>query len=217
MSTSLTGGPPQIVEVLIPGGPPGPPGPQGPPGAAGASSLTDLTDVTGAGGYGQSPVDDGSSTFPLTRVTTQEDLEAVLAEVAAVNWHNIGQPGEPAFLSQFRNIGDPWSPCRYRMLANSTVRMQGTVTCDDPSVADATWVPIFTLPPEATPDYSLEFCALTNDDAFSKLYVWDTGDVIWGGYVLGPHAPISRLPLNFLSWSTTGPVPMLADALAARP
>jgi hypothetical protein len=216
MSVNVSGGPPQIIEVQVPGGPPGPPGPQGPPGA---STLTELTDVTGEGGYGQSPVDDGSQTFPLTRVTTQEDLEAVLTEVAAVNWHDIGTAGEPPFQSQFRNIGDPWSPCRYRILANSTVRMQGTICCDDQTIADATWVPIFTLPPEARPDYTLEFSALTNDNAISKLYVWDNGDVIWGGYAdgLGPHAPISRLPLNFLSWSTTGPAPLLTDALAARP
>jgi hypothetical protein len=214
MSVNVQGGPPQIIEVQVPGGPPGPPGPQGPPGA---STLTELTDVTGEGGYGQSPVDDGSQTFPLTRVTTQEDLEAVLAEVAAVNWHDIGAPGEPPFQSMFRNIGDPWSPCRYRILANSTVRMQGTICCDDQTISDATWVPIFTLPPEARPDYTLEFSALTNDNAISKVYVWADGTVVWAGYAIGPHAPISRLPLNYLSWSTTGPAPLLTDALAARP
>jgi len=217
MTITTQGGPPQIIEVQIPSGPPGPQGPAGPAGAPGATTLTDLTDVTGAGGYGQSPVDDGSSTFPLTRVTTQEDLEAVLASVAAVTWHDIGAAGEPAFQSQFRNIGDPWSPCRYRLLANSTVRLQGTVCCDDQTIADATWVLIFTLPPEARPDYTLEFSALTNDDAFSRLYIWDNGDVIWGGYALGPHAPIGRLPLNFVSWSTAGPAPAITNALAARP
>jgi hypothetical protein len=217
MTITSTGGPPQIIEVQIPSGPPGPQGPAGPAGAPGATTLTDLTDVTGAGGYGQSPVDDGSSTFPLTRVTTQEDLQAVLASVAAVTWHDIGAAGEPAFQSQFRNIGDPWSPARFRILANSTVRMQGTVTCDDQTIADANWIPIFTLPPEARPDYNLEFMALTNDNAISKLYVWNDGTVVWAGYAIGTHAPISRLPLNFLSWSTTGPATMLADALAARP
>ena len=141
----------------------------------------------------------------------------MLASVAAVTWHDIGAAGEPPFLSSFRNIGDPWSPARFRVLANSTVRMQGTVTCDDPTIADSTWLPIFTLPPELAPDYNLEFAALTNDNAFSKLFIWNTGDVIWGGYVMGTHAPIARLPLNFISWSTTGPATMLADALAARP
>jgi hypothetical protein len=182
-------------------------------GGGGATTLTELTDVTGTPGLGKSPVDDGTATFPLTPVTTQADLDAVLAEVAAVNWHNIGTPGEPPFQSQFRNIGDPWSPARYRLLANSTVRMQGTITCDDPTIIDSTWVPIFTLPAEAAPDYNLEFTALTNDNAWSKLYIWDTGDVIWAGYVIGTHAPIARLPLNFLSWSTSGPTTQLAQAL----
>jgi len=211
--TTVTGGPPQIIEVLIPGGPPGPPGPQGPPGA---STLTDLTDVTGAGGPGTGPVDDGTGTFPLTRVTTEADLNAVLTMVATVTWHDIGALGEPPFQSSFRNIGDPWSPCRYRLLANSTVRLQGTIACDDPTIADATWIPIFQLPPQARPDYNLEFSALTNDNAFSKLYVMADGQVVWGGYVTGPHAPISRLPLNFLSWSTAGPAPLIAEAHQAR-
>jgi hypothetical protein len=207
---------PDVIEIQLPGGPPGPPGPAGPAGPAGATTLTDLTDVTGQGGAGQSPVDDGTSTFPLTRVTTEEDIEAILASVAAVDWHDIGAPDEPPFLSQFRNIGDPWSRCSYRILANSTVRLQGTVCCDDQTISDATWIPIFTLPPEARPGYNLEFSALTNDDAFSKLFIWETGEVIWGGYAIGAHAPITRLPLNFLSWSTAGPVATLANAIAAR-
>jgi hypothetical protein len=205
--TTITGppGPPTVVEVYLPGGPPGPPGPPGPVGPPG--SLTDLTDVTGTTGLRKAPVDDGSGTFPLTPVTTQDDLDAVLTSVATVNWHNIGDPGQPPFLSGFRNIGDPWSPARYRTLANSTVRLQGTICCDDTTIADSTWIPIFTLPPQAAPDYNLEFCALTNDNAFSRLYIWNTGDIIWAGYIMGPHAPISRLPLNFISWSTTGPTP----------
>jgi hypothetical protein len=188
--------------------------------SSGGGSLAGLSDVTGEPGPGKSPVGDNSGMFPLVPVTTQDDLDAVLAEVAAVSWHNIGDPGEPPFLSEFRNIGDPWSPLRYRVLANSTVRMQGTVCCDDQTIGSSTWVPIFTLPAAVAPDYSLEFCALTNDTAFSKLYIWDTGDVIWGGYVNTsgsmPTDPVGRLPLNFLSWSTTGPAPMLAAALEAR-
>jgi len=216
MSVTSQGGPPQIIEVQIPSGPPGPPGPIGPAGPAGATSLTDLTDVTGTGGYGQSPVDDGTSVFPLTRVTTEDDLNAILQSVAAVDWHDIGTPNEPPFLSQFRNIGDPWSPLRYRHLANSTVRLQGTICCDDTTISDATWIPICTLPADMAPDYNLEFSAVTNDNSISKLYIWDTGDIIWGGYVTGPHAPITRLPVNFISWSTK-PSTILADAIAARP
>jgi len=61
------------------------------------------------------------------------------------------------------------------------------------------------LPAEAAPGANLEFAVLTNDNAFSKILVWDSGQVIWGGYAIGTHAPISRLPLNQLSWSIANP------------
>jgi hypothetical protein len=186
-----------------------------PASGTGDGTLTGLTDVTGTAGIGKAPVDDGSGTFPLTPVTTHDDLDNVLAQVAAVNWHDIGAPGQPPFQNQFRNIGDPWSPARYRTLANSTIRLQGTITCDDPTIADATWLPIFVLPADAAPGANLEFMALTNDNAISRLYVWADGTVIWAGYAIGPHAPITRLPLNFLSWSSTGPMPLLMDAVDA--
>lgn len=176
------------------------------PSGGGASTLVDLTDVTGTPAAGTAPVYNDSGVAPLTPVTTQDDLDAVLTRVAAVDWHDVGAAGEPAFQSQFRNMGDPWSPLRFRIMANSTIRLQGTICCDDQSIADSTWIPIFNLPAECAPGYNLEFCALTNDDAFSRLYVWEDGSVIWAGFVMGPHAPVSRLPLNFISWTTAQPV-----------
>lgn len=171
----------------------------------GSSTLTGLTDVTGQPNPGTAPVYDHSGIAPLTPVTTQDDLDAVLTSVAAITWHDIGAAGEPAFQSAFRNMGDPWSPLRYRILANSTIRLQGTICCDDQTISDSTWVPICQLPPECAPGYNLEFCALTNDNAFSRLYIWEDGSVIWAGYVIGTHAPVSRLPLNFISWTTAEP------------
>jgi hypothetical protein len=173
----------------------------------GPTSLTDLADVTGVPGIGKAPVSVSGGEFPLTHIVTQTDLDAVLATVAGVDWHDIGAPGEPQFLSGFRNIGDPWSPARYRLLANSTIRIQGTVCCDDATIQDATWIPIFQLPPEAAPANNLEFVTLTNDDAWSRVYVWASGEVIWAGYTGAPHAAVGRLPLNMLSWSTSGPAP----------
>lgn len=174
-------------------------------GGSGGGSLTDLDDVTGSPETGSAPVYDGSGDAPLTLITTQEDLEGVLAQVASVERLLIGGEGAPPFLSQFRNIGDPWAPASFRQLANSTLRLEGTVMCQDGTIADATWIPIFTLPEEAAPGVNLEFFVLTNDNAISKVFVWDDGQVIWGGYAIGTHAPISRLPLNSISWSIANP------------
>lgn len=174
-------------------------------GGSGGGSLTDLTDVTGEPGPGKSPVADDAGSFPLTRVTTEDDLTAVLDSVAEVVWHDIGAPGEPPFLSQFFNLGDPWSPARYRALLNSTVRVQGTVGCSDPTIVDATWIPIFQIPAEHAPGANLEFFTFANDANPCRMFVWADGTVVWGGYTSTPHPPIDRLPLNFLSWSTVSP------------
>lgn len=183
----------------------------------GATTLTELTDVTGTGGPGTSPVGDSSGVYPLTAITTKDDLQAVLDRVAAVDWHDIGAPGEPAFAANWRNIGEPWGIARYRVLANSTIRVEGTVTCDDASIQDATWVPIFQLPAELAPSQNLEYFVFANDDATPcRVFVWDDGTVIFGGYTATPHNPVERLPLNFLSWSTQGPAPLLQDAIADR-
>jgi hypothetical protein len=184
--------------------------------AGGAGSLTGLTDVTGDPGLGKSPVDDGTGTFPLTPITTQADLDAVLARVAAVDWHTIGDPGEAPFAPGWRNIGEPWASARYRLLANSTVRIQGTVTSDDTTIVDATWIPIFQVPAEAAPGENLEFFTLANEQDICRMYVWADGTVVWGGYTSTPHNPVTRLPINFLSWSTIGPSPILADTLTQR-
>lgn len=180
-------------------------------GGGGPTSLTDLTDVTGLPGVGKAPVSVAGGDFPLTHIVTQTDLDAVLSTVAGVEWHDIGSAGEPPFLSGFRNIGDPWSPARYRMLANSTVRIQGTVCCDDATIEDATWIPIFQLPADAAPANNLEFVTLTNDDAWSRIIVWTDGTVVWGGYTTVPHVAVSRLPINMLSWSTSGQAPAQAS------
>lgn len=179
---------------LIVGGDPG----------GGPTSLTDLTDVTGEPGLGKAPVDDGAGVFPLTEVTTREDLDAVLADVARVERHPIGASGEPGFLSGFRNIGDPWAAASYRHLSNGTVRLEGTVMCQDDTIGDATWIPVFQLPSDLAPGSNLEFSALTNDNAISRMYVWDDGLVVWGGYAIGDHGPVGRLPLNQISFSASG-------------
>jgi hypothetical protein len=92
--SSIDGTPATIVEVVAPGGPPGPQGPQGPPGPP--TSLVDLTDVTGTPAPGLSPVYDNTGIAPLTAITTQQDLDAILAQVV---WHKVQDI-----------TADPWQP-----------------------------------------------------------------------------------------------------------
>jgi hypothetical protein len=82
--------PANVVEVIAPGGPPGPPGP------AGATTLAALTDVTGTPGPSKAPVYDANTGLaPLTAVPTQDDLDAILAQVV---WHKVDA------------LVDPWQP-----------------------------------------------------------------------------------------------------------
>jgi len=170
------------------------------PPSGGPATLTDLTDVTGDPGLNKSPVYDGVE-FPLTAVTTQEDLDAILASVAHVEWHDIGAPGEPPFLSGFRNTGDPWGHARYRRTLNSTVYLEGTVSNDDQTLGGATWVPIFQFPPDCSPGASLRFLGLANDDSIGKLILWEDGTLVWGGFAVGPHEPIDYVSLGGVSFS----------------
>jgi len=174
------------------------------PGAGGPTSLTDLTDVTGTPGIGKAPVDDGSGVYPLTKVTTTEDLDDVLASVAAVDWHTVGQPGEPAFMSGWRNTGDPWGNCRYRLTLNNIVHLEGTVSNDDASLAGATWVPIFQFPPECNPGASLRFTGVANDKAIAMLIVWADGTLVFGGWITGPQQQIDYVSLAQVSFSVGG-------------
>jgi len=98
MTITSQGGPPQIIEVQIPNGPPGPPGPPGPT----TTSLLDLTDVTGQPGAGKSPVDDGTSNFELTHVASQEYVDQAIADANA-RWANLGTK-----LSFVDTIASPW-------------------------------------------------------------------------------------------------------------
>jgi len=68
----------------------------------GDSSLTDLTDVTGTPGAGKAPVDDGTSTFELTHVASQEYVDQAISD-AQGRWAALGQK-----LSFVDTIAQPW-------------------------------------------------------------------------------------------------------------
>jgi len=73
-----------------------------PPTGGGASSLLDLTDVTGDPGAGKSPVDDGTATFELTHVASQEYVDAAIDDALA-RWATLGQK-----LSFVDTLTSPW-------------------------------------------------------------------------------------------------------------
>ena len=193
-------------------------------GGGGATTLTELSDVTGDPGFGKSPVDDGTSTFPLTRVTTQEDLDAILNSVAAVTFHNIGDPGEPPFQNGYRNTGDGWCPAGWRLTLNNVIHIQGSVSNDDPASGEPVRTPIFQLPANARPAGNLRFHCLVNDNATGEVVVWAAdGNVMWAGYV--HHAegsdpasppPIGYLSLDSISFSFGGASLLLEQALEQR-
>lgn len=180
MSTTVSGGPPQIIEVQIPGGPPGPQGPQGPPGA---STLTDLTDVTGDPAYGKAPVASTTTEFPLTRVTTEDDLSKLLAKVAHVEWHNIGDPGEPPFHNDFGNFGEGYAPLRYRLTSNNIVCLEGMVMRAAPY--PQTPFSVCQLPPECSPGATNIFCVAGGSNSISRVDIDNNGYVMWMGYLQG--------------------------------
>ena len=167
-----------------------------PPDSGGATTLTELTDVTGTPGPNKAPVYDADTGIaPLTEIPTQADLDQVLADVARTDWINL------ELLSGFNNIGDPWAVARYRRTLNSTVYLEGSIRNPDTTISEATWIPIAQLPEDSRPTAALEFDALTNDDAMSKIVVWPDGQVVWAGFRIGQHGTIDRLSLNNVNFS----------------
>lgn len=206
MSATVTGGPPQIIEVLIPGGPPGPPGPQGPPGA---SSLTDLTDVTGQTGAGKSPVNDGTTDSPWTRVTTQEDLDAILTSVAAVNWRPLTL--RPGFTPYGQGFADP----RYRLTLNNVVHAEGMVACSPPLSDNDVGKVVSTFDTDALPGDTLLFgCPAFGNNA--RFDVQPNGDLTFQGMLIGGGQIdwFSLTPITF-SVGSSSSSSIVAAALAA--
>jgi len=195
MTITSQGGPPQIIEVQIPSGPPGPPGP---PGTSG--SLTDLTDVTGTPGFGKAPVDDGTGTYPLTQVTTTEDLDAILASVAEVNWRplELADPRLVPFSTQDPRFADP----AWRLTLNNVVHVQGMVACIPPlSNADVGLV-VATLDPDSRPLATLLFgCPAFNNNA--RVDVNPDGTIIFQGMLIG-GGEIDWFSLTPITFSVAG-------------
>jgi hypothetical protein len=143
--------------------------------------LRDLHDVetTIDPGLGASPVDDGSGVYPLTLVTTQTDLDAILASVAAVNWRPLDlEPG-------FEVFSDPqFATPKYRLTLNNVVHVEGMVGCSPPLSDDDVGKLLTTLPPDSRPDGTLLFgCPAYGNNA--RFDVTPDGSVTFQGMLIG--------------------------------
>jgi hypothetical protein len=187
MTITSQGGPPQIIEVQIPSGPPGPPGP---PGTSG--SLTDLTDVTGTPGLGKAPVDDGTGVYPLTQVTTTEDLDAILASVAHVDWRPLDlQPG-------FAPFGQGFADPRYRLTLNNVVHVEGMVACVPPLSENDVGKVLATVAADSLPSGTLLFgCPAFGNNA--RFDVQTDGRITFEGMLMGGGQIdwFSLTPINY--------------------
>lgn len=176
-------------------------------GEGGPTALTDLSDVTGTPQPGYSPVADESSTmFPLTRVTTQDDLDAILQAVAEVDYVEL------ELENGFTNYGSPWVPARYRLQANNIVRLDGVI-CRDDLVLEP--VNIATLPPAVCPDGALLFLA-ASDNSVSRVNVQPDGSIEWRAYLAGTSGAESYLSLSGIAFSVGGADTVAAAAVAER-
>jgi hypothetical protein len=169
--------------------------------------LRDLHDVdaTVDPGLGASPVDDGSGTYPLTRVSTTADVDAILATVAKVEYHRFGDPGEPTLENGFQDYGPPFAPARWRLNANNTLRLDGAITRAEPLIEPTL---IATLPEGCRPDARHVFLA-PSDQSISRIDVDAGGNIVWYVYlVVGGTGAQGYLSLSSISYSpvpTVGP------------
>jgi hypothetical protein len=157
--------------------------------------LRDLQDVDTSSdpGLGASPVDDGSGVYPLTRVSTTEDVDAILAGVAAVDWRYL----DP--LNGFENLpslfGDNWAPLRYRLTLNNIVHLEGLVK--PPPGQSGSPIVIAMLPQECHSGYDLVFpakSAIPNEEG----HVYFRSD---GRLELASAQPWPWVSLCGISWS----------------
>ena len=176
-----------------------------PSGPGGATTLTDLTDVSGSTGPNKSPIGDPTgSLFTLTEVPTRADLDAILASVAAVEWHDIElQHGFRSFEGQPDLDGIVWAPARYRLTLNNVVHLEGLVVHDTLlTEADAPLV-IAQLPPECAPGMALWFDCPTHIQYLARVDVYADGTLMYKG-IFGADGDIQYMSLSGINFSVGG-------------
>lgn len=112
----------------------------------------------------------GIRTFTAVR-TGDEVYVAELGNVRIVvahvdtGWHEIGDPGEPAFQNFWTNIGGVRAPARYRKIAG-IVFVEGSITAGNSSAT------VFTLPVGYRPMFELRLPAVALDGGTRRAGIW---------------------------------------------
>lgn len=101
-------------------------------------------------------------------------------------WHNVGDPGEPAFQNGITNQGGGLVPMRFRLLPGydpdsaSTTGTYGCLEIQGSVTGGVNGDVIFTLPAGYRPSHELRLAASDDAGNFLVLRVLASGDVIWG-------------------------------------
>jgi hypothetical protein len=151
------------------------------PGQTGSSgTLSGLTDVTGQPSPGTGPVYDNTGNAPLVPVVTQTDLDAILAQVAEVNWRTLNL-ADPRFTPFGQGYADP----RYRLTLNNVVHCEGLVACSPPLTEDDVGVRLATLDSDSTPGATLLFGCSGNPGNNARFDVTADGQIVFNGLLIG--------------------------------
>lgn len=92
------------------------------------------------------------------------------------DWHYVGEAGEPAFGTDWTNVGTPWPAMAYRLREAGVVDIVGTVAAGATPAAI-----VFTLPAEYQPNeqaFMPFVIQLAGVKSGGLLVVNNTGDVI---------------------------------------
>lgn len=182
-------------------------------GGGGATTLTGLTDVTGTPGPGKSPVDDGTTTFPLTRVTTQEDLQAILDQVAAVTWFDLALADGITNAADDPAVNPDTVRARCRLTLNNLVYVEAVLKCDPPLANAQSGRVLATLPPETWPGARLIFLCGSSGQNPAEIDVLADGTIVFETF-FGGTANAEMVTLCGISFSIGGPTSIVTDALA---
>jgi hypothetical protein len=126
----------------------------------------------------------------------QADLDAILASVAHVDWHNI------TVQSRFTNVGQGYSPARYRLTLNNVVHCEGWLAHGAYTGNETLPILVGSLPVGARPGGKLVFPSYMVTQDGSSVYlarkeVWPDGSIYYAGQLITSPHYVSLSNINF--------------------